>query len=82
MHIQSVGVLGWGISPSQGRYLHTEQHKQNKNTQTSMPRVGVEPTIKVFERAKTVHALDCAATVMGLSTDYTALYIFRLILNQ
>jgi hypothetical protein len=27
---QSVGLLGRGISPSQGRYLHTEQHKQEK----------------------------------------------------
>jgi hypothetical protein len=27
--------------------------------------VGIEPTIPVFERAKTVHALDCAATVIG-----------------
>jgi hypothetical protein len=27
--------------------------------------VGFEPTITVFERAKTVHALDCAATVIG-----------------
>jgi hypothetical protein len=27
--------------------------------------VGFEPTIPVFERAKTVHALDCAATVNG-----------------
>jgi hypothetical protein len=24
---QSVGLLGRGISPSKGRYLHTEQHK-------------------------------------------------------
>jgi hypothetical protein len=31
-----------------------------------MPRVGYEPTIPVFERAKTVHALDRAATVIGL----------------
>jgi hypothetical protein len=30
-----------------------------------MPRVGFEPTIPVFERAKTVHALDRAATVIG-----------------
>jgi hypothetical protein len=26
-YTQSVGLLGRGISPSQGRYLHTEQHK-------------------------------------------------------
>jgi hypothetical protein len=32
-----------------------------------MPRVGFEPTIPaVFERAKTVHALDRAATVIGV----------------
>jgi hypothetical protein len=28
-----------------------------------MPRVGLEPKIPVFERAKTVHALDRAATI-------------------
>jgi hypothetical protein len=30
-----------------------------------MPRVGFEPTIPAFERAKTVHALDSTATVIG-----------------
>jgi hypothetical protein len=30
-----------------------------------MPRVGFEPTIPVFERAKTIHVLDRAATVIG-----------------
>jgi hypothetical protein len=30
-----------------------------------MTQVGFEPTIPLFERAKTVHALDRAATVMG-----------------
>jgi hypothetical protein len=30
-----------------------------------MPRVGFEPTIPVFEQAKTFHALDRAATVIG-----------------
>jgi hypothetical protein len=46
---------------------NTEQHKQNKRTQTSMPRVGFEPTIPEFEQTKPVHALDCAATVIGNS---------------
>jgi hypothetical protein len=67
IYIQTVGLLGRGISLSEGRYLHTGQHKQNKNTQTAMPRVGFEPTISVFERAKTGHALDLAATVIGSS---------------
>jgi hypothetical protein len=30
-----------------------------------MPRVGFEPMTPVIERAKTVHALDCAGTVIG-----------------
>jgi hypothetical protein len=30
-----------------------------------MPRVGFEPTIPVFERAKTVHAFDRETTVIG-----------------
>jgi hypothetical protein len=30
-----------------------------------MPRVGFEPTISVFEQAKTFHASDKAATVIG-----------------
>jgi hypothetical protein len=34
------------------------QQIQNKRTQPSMPRVGFEPTTPMFERAKTVHALD------------------------
>jgi hypothetical protein len=32
-----------------------------------MPRVGFELTIAVFEGAKTVHALDRAATLIGLA---------------
>jgi hypothetical protein len=30
-----------------------------------MPQVGFEPTIPVFERAKTIHAIDRPATVIG-----------------
>jgi hypothetical protein len=61
----SVGLLGRGISPTQGRYLHTEQHQQNKHTQTSMLRVRFESMIPLFERANTVHAIDRAVTVLG-----------------
>jgi hypothetical protein len=39
---------------------------QNKRTQTSIPRFGFEAMIPVFKRAETVHALDRAATVIGL----------------
>jgi hypothetical protein len=40
-----------------------------------MPRVGFESTIPVFERAKTVHALDRAATVIGSLAAYLTTYI-------
>jgi hypothetical protein len=33
-----------------------------------MLRVGLEPMIPVFERTKTVHALDRAATLIGISS--------------
>jgi hypothetical protein len=64
--IQSVGLLGRGISPSQGRYLRRTTQIQNKLTQTSMPWVGFEPSIPAVERAKTVCDLDRAATVDGI----------------
>jgi hypothetical protein len=38
---------------------------QNKRTQTFITQVRFEPTIRVFVRAKTVHALDRAATMTG-----------------
>jgi hypothetical protein len=65
IYTQSVGLLERRISPSLGRYQNTEEGKQIKSTQTSMPRVGFEPMIPVFERAKTVHVLDRAVTVIG-----------------
>jgi hypothetical protein len=53
---------------------HRTTQAQNKRRQTPMPRVGFEPTIPVFERAKTVHALDRAVTVIGLFvSQYTTI---------
>jgi hypothetical protein len=31
IYTQSVGLLGWGINRSQGRYLHAERHKHRIN---------------------------------------------------
>jgi hypothetical protein len=63
---QSVGVLGQGNQPvARPLSAHRTPQTQNKRTQTYMPREGFEPTIPVFKRAKTVHALDRAANVMG-----------------
>jgi hypothetical protein len=55
---QSVRLLGRGISPLQGRYLHRTTQTQRKHTQISMPWVGFEPMILVFERAKIFRALE------------------------
>jgi hypothetical protein len=66
-----VGRIPWtGISLSQGLYLHTEQHEQNKRRQTSMHLVGFEPTIPAVERVEAVHALDRAANVIGIWKIY------------
>jgi hypothetical protein len=58
-HTQSVGLLGCVVNPSQGRYLHTEQHKHRINAHKHpCLEWDFESTISSFERAKTVHALD------------------------
>jgi hypothetical protein len=45
--------------------IHRTTQTQNKRIKTSMPRVGFDPTTLVLDRAKTVHALDGAAAVIG-----------------
>jgi hypothetical protein len=61
-----IGLLGRGISPSQGRTCtQNTTQTQNKLKQASMPQVEFEPTIPACERVKTVHALDRAATLIG-----------------
>jgi hypothetical protein len=64
-----VGLLGRGISPTP-RPLPTQdnttQHNTEKHRHTSMLRAGFEPPIPMFERPKTVRALDRAAIGTGL----------------
>jgi hypothetical protein len=72
----TVGRTPWTGDQSIARPLPTHRaiQIQNKRTETSMPWVGFEPTIRVFERAKTVHALYRSATVIGL-LHHCVLYI-------
>jgi hypothetical protein len=65
--LYTVGRTPWTGDQHIARPLRTHRTTQthNKRTQTSMPRVGSEPTIPVFEWAKTVYASDRAATVTG-----------------
>jgi hypothetical protein len=60
----------WTISSLQGLYLHAGQHKENKRTETSPFWAESEPTIPMFVLAKTVHALDRAATVIGYDLNH------------
>jgi hypothetical protein len=46
---------------------HITTQTRNKSMQIFMPWVRFEPTTPVFEREKMVHALDRAATVIGIS---------------
>jgi hypothetical protein len=39
-----------------------------------MPQMGFEQTTPVIERAKTVHALDRSATVIGIGTSIPYVY--------
>jgi hypothetical protein len=64
IYTQSVELLGQGDQPvARPLPTHRTTQTQNKCTPTSMSRVVFEPTTPVFERAKTVHASDRAATV-------------------
>jgi hypothetical protein len=73
LNLYTVGRTPWKSDQPVARSLptHKATQTQNKCTQTSMPRVGFEPTILAFERAKTVRVLDRAATVIGTMTPNT-----------
>jgi hypothetical protein len=59
-----VGLLGGGISPARGLYLHRTTHTERRE-QTSMPRAGFELAIPMFERPTTVLALERSAIETG-----------------
>jgi hypothetical protein len=63
LYPETVRRTPWMGDQSVARPLPTQT--QNKRRQTSVLWVGFELTIPVFERAKTVHVLDRAATVTG-----------------
>jgi hypothetical protein len=69
--LYAAGRTPWTGNQSVARPLptHRTTQTQNKRTQTSMPWVGFEFTIPVFERAKTFHALDRATTMIDLRSN-------------
>ena len=65
----TVGRIPVGEWSARRRDLCLTTHNTH-NRQTSMPRVGFEPTISAGERPKT-YALDCVATGIGLNGRMT-----------
>jgi hypothetical protein len=68
--LYTVGRTPWtGDQPVTRPLPAHRTQTQNKRRETSMSWVGFESTIPVFERAKTFHPLDRAATVIGQMMD-------------
>jgi hypothetical protein len=65
LHSRKDSLDGWSVRHKAATYTQNNT-TQNKHTQTSMTWVGFELTIPAFERAKVVHALDHAATLIGI----------------
>jgi hypothetical protein len=65
--LYTVGRTPWTGDQPIPRLLpaHRTTQTQNKRTQASIPWVGFNPMTPVFEWAKTVHALERAATVIN-----------------
>jgi hypothetical protein len=61
---------GGGGSARRKAYTYTQDNTKRINTNTSLPRVGFEPTTPRFERAKTIHALDRATTDRHFIASY------------
>jgi hypothetical protein len=77
--LHKAGRTPWTEDQSAARPLppHRTTQTQNKSTQTSMSWVGFEPTITASERAKTVHALDRTATVIGRVNEYLLVFSYE-----
>jgi hypothetical protein len=79
--LYTVGRTLWTSDQPVTRPLPTHRTTQTQSKrdtiQTSMPWAGFKPTIAAFERAKTVHALDRAATCERLKLEYRAIFSWR-----
>jgi hypothetical protein len=62
--LYTIGKIPWTGDQPIARSLPTRRTTQTEQTQTSMPRVGLEPTTPAFDWEKTVYALDRAVTVI------------------
>jgi hypothetical protein len=67
LNLYTVGRTPWTGDQLVARPLPARRtiQTQNKRTQISVPLMGFEPPIPVFELSKTVHTLDRTVTVIG-----------------
>jgi hypothetical protein len=73
--LQTVGRSPWAGYQPVARPLPTQTTQtNNKRRQTSMPPARFELTTPVFQRAKTVYALNCETTVIGDITLCSKIY--------
>jgi hypothetical protein len=69
--LHTVGRAPWTGDQARPLPTHRNIQTQNKRPQTFVPWVKFRTTIPAFEQAKRVHALACAAAVIGDSgTDF------------
>jgi hypothetical protein len=64
---QSAELIGLGISPSQGLYLHTKQHKHRINAHNTHIHAlnAIRTYDPIFQASQESSCLDRAATVIG-----------------
>jgi hypothetical protein len=63
--LQFLGLLGRGINPSQGLYLHTGQHKHRINIHTLTPNIHARSGIRTHDRS--VRASEDSSCIRPLS---------------
>jgi hypothetical protein len=70
--LYTIGGTLWKGDQSVARpiYARRTAKTQNKKTQASMPLVRLQATTAAFKRAKIVHALDLAVTLIGSMTHH------------
>jgi hypothetical protein len=69
-------TVGNSLDVGSARQPIHKTETQNQRKQTSKPLVGFKPTTPVFERTKTVHALDRVTTLIGAVMESTVYNYF------
>jgi hypothetical protein len=73
-YIESVGLPGWAMSPSLGRYLHTEQHKHRINAHTDIHALDSAATVI---GASIIHPSVYLSLYLSVSLSvYLSIYLY------